>query len=140
MVCAAGPVALPRHQPRARREASLKANAASNNAAIVRSTLVQIGGLYAVSQVCLRAGCCAHPPSLTPVACSPAQACLLSIFVPQKCPAIIGCPADGCLTSPWFTYLSNEPDAHLCSLKGEPPRRRSALPVAHAPAQRTSTG
>ena len=52
MVRAAGLATLLASNPLARREASLKANAAANNAAIIRSTLVQIGGLYAVSQVC----------------------------------------------------------------------------------------
>ena len=57
MVRAAGPAALLSTNPLARREASLKANAASNNAAIIRSTLTQIGGLYAVSQVRTKGGC-----------------------------------------------------------------------------------
>lgn len=73
---------------------AVKDTAATNAKNIAQSTLVQVGGLYAVS-----------------------QACLLSIFVPQKCPAITACPADGCLSSPWFDYPADQPDGHLCSLK-----------------------
>ncbi len=74
---------------------------------ILQNTMVQLGGLYTVS-----------------------QACLLSIFVPQRCPEYIGCiefgsPPDGegrvpedCLWSPWFKYTANAPDGHLCSMKG----------------------
>jgi hypothetical protein len=73
---------------------------------VLQNTMVQLGGLFAVS-----------------------QACLLGIFVPQKCPEIIGCidfgdkngdgrvPED-CLWSPWFTYPANVPDGHLCGMKG----------------------
>ena len=72
---------------------------------VVQNTLVQLGGLYAVS-----------------------QACLLSIFVPQKCPAYVGCTEFGdaegngrvpenCLWSPWFHYTTNAPDGHLCGMK-----------------------
>ncbi len=73
---------------------------------MLQNTMVQLGGLFAVS-----------------------QACLLGIFVPQKCPEIIGCidfgdaNGDGrvpeeCLWSPWFQYPVNVPDGHLCSMKG----------------------
>ena len=96
-----------------------------NFSQIVQSTLVQVGGLYAVS-----------------------QACLLAIFVPQKCPMIIPCTsppqyncdgikledmlpadrqafidsaedplADCCLSSTLFTYTVFSPDGHLCTMK-----------------------
>ena len=79
--------------------AQVKATAAANAQDVLRTTLTQVGGLYAVS-----------------------QACLLSIFVPQRCPAIVACLADGsnadtCTTSKWFTYPVDVPPAHLCSLK-----------------------
>jgi len=115
-----------------REEAELEDNlrrrkeaAVDNYRNIVQSTLVQVGGLYAVS-----------------------QACLLVIFVPQKCPTIIPCalpplydcsgnklsvmsPAlrdaaladpelmDGgcCTQSSVFDYPIYQPDGHLCSLK-----------------------
>jgi hypothetical protein len=81
--------------------------------------MVQLGGLYAVS-----------------------QACLLSFFVPQKCPGYIGCldfgdPKTGegrippdCLWSPWFKYTSNQLDGHLCAPKGASRRRWSAAAAA----------
>jgi hypothetical protein len=96
-----------RLRTRARARIAHKRAARNENAQnVLQSTLVQLGGLYAVS-----------------------QACLLSIFVPQKCPEYIGCvtfgDADGegrtpedCLWSPWFTYTSDTPDGHLCSMKG----------------------
>ena len=73
---------------------------------ILQNTMVQLGGLYAVS-----------------------QACLLSFFVPQKCPGYIGCVEFGdkngdgrvpanCMWSPWFKYTSNTLDGHLCAPKG----------------------
>ena len=103
-----------------------KEAAVENFSQIVQSTLVQVGGLYAVS-----------------------QACLLAIFVPQKCPQIIPCSdppmynCDGirldtlpatdqskidflatpgaldecCLTSTLFTYSTFSPDGHLCTMK-----------------------
>jgi len=101
-----------------------KEAAVENFSQIVQSTLVQVGGLYAVS-----------------------QACLLAIFVPQKCPMIIPCndppqyncdgvrleelPADlraeflevpgaldeCCLSSALFTYTTFSPDGHLCTMK-----------------------
>lgn len=78
---------------------------AENLQNILQNTMVQLGGLYAVS-----------------------QACLLSIFVPQKCPGYLGCIDTGdatgegripedCLWSPWFTYATDAPDGHLCSMK-----------------------
>jgi hypothetical protein len=94
------------------REESLKATAVLNNKTIIQNTLAQMAGLYAVS-----------------------QACLLSIFVPQKCPAICSCdqidqcPAvSTCLTSPWFSYPVNVAGGHLCSLKGA----RTALGSSHS--------
>jgi len=101
---------------RRRKEAALE-----NYRSIVQSTLVQVGGLYAVS-----------------------QACLLSLFVPQKCPVVIPCtptPVYGCggvklstlpiadradaaanvtsccVTSRFFDYPTYLPDGHLCSMK-----------------------
>jgi hypothetical protein len=101
-----------------------KEAAVDNYQQILQSTLVQVGGLYAVS-----------------------QACLLVIFVPQKCPMIIPCGdpplynCDGvrlssltpdlrdyflgvedaidecCLTSTLFEYTVFAPDAHLCTMK-----------------------
>lgn len=41
------------------------------------------------------------------------QACLLAVFVPQKCPAINASD----YTSPIFEYTEDQPDGHLCSLK-----------------------
>ena len=90
---------------------SIKENAQN----ILQNTMVQLGGLYAVS-----------------------QACLLSFFVPQKCPGYIGCVEFGdaatgegrvppdCLWSPWFKYTSNQLDGHLCAPKGAPLRCMSA--------------
>lgn len=77
-------------------KAQVKASAAANAQDVTRTTMVQLGGLYAVS-----------------------QACLLSIFVPQKCPAVIGCNTDpeNCLQSQWFQYPVDLPAGHLCSLK-----------------------
>ena len=101
-----------------------KEAAVDNYQQIVQSTLVQVGGLYAVS-----------------------QACLLVIFVPQKCPMIIPCTdpplynCDGvrltsltpelraefletpgaldecCLTSLLFDYTVFAPADHLCTMK-----------------------
>jgi hypothetical protein len=101
-----------------------KEAAVDNYQQIVTSTLVQVGGLYAVS-----------------------QACLLVIFVPQKCPMIIPCTdpplynCEGmrlssltpqaredflngdytldscCLTSKLFDYTVFSPDGHLCTMK-----------------------
>ena len=112
-----------------------KEAAVENFSQIVQSTLVQVGGLYAVS-----------------------QACLLAIFVPQRCPMIVPCSdpplytcdgvvdgidkglrldtltpdvraqfvgpdaptdwiSDCCLTSSLFTYTTFSPDGHLCTMK-----------------------
>ena len=97
--------------------AQVKETAAANAQDVVRTTLVQVGGLYAVS-----------------------QACLLSLFVPQKCPKITACKPDGsnayvCITSPWFTYPVDVPDGHLCSLKenldwqNDTPKNRNVLVI-----------
>ncbi len=115
-----------------REEAELEENlrrrkeaAVENYRSIVQSTLVQVGGLYAVS-----------------------QACLLVVFVPQKCPTIIPCTTppeydcdgnklssltptlraealanpdliagDCCTTSTLFDYTVYSPDGHLCTMK-----------------------
>jgi len=79
--------------------AEVKEAAAGNAQDVARQTGVQLGGLYAVS-----------------------QACLLSIFVPQKCPKVTACLPDGsnldsCTQSKWFDYPVDVPDGHLCSLK-----------------------
>jgi hypothetical protein len=82
--------------------AQVKETAAANAQDVLRTTLTQVGGLYAMS-----------------------QACLLSVFVPQKCPAVTACLPDGspppgmdtCISSPWFNYPVDVPDGHLCSLK-----------------------
>ena len=101
---------------RRRKDAAL-----DNYRSIVQSTLIQVGGLYAVS-----------------------QACLLSLFVPQKCPVLIPClavPIYGCggvkisslpaalradasanvttccTSSRFFDYPTYLPDGHLCSMK-----------------------
>jgi len=84
-----------------------KKHVAQENAqSVLQNTLIQVGGLYAVS-----------------------QACVLSVFVPQKCPVILGCTdfgdpetgagrvPEGCLWSPWFKYPYNVPGGHLCSMK-----------------------
>ena len=100
-----------------------KEAAVDNFSQIVQSTLVQVGGLYAVS-----------------------QACLLAIFVPQKCPIVIPCmeppqyDCQGvkvtslspdaraafinsdyiqqcCISSSLFDYTTFAPDGHLCTMK-----------------------
>ena len=100
-----------------------KEAAVDNFSQIVQSTLVQVGGLYAVS-----------------------QACLLVIFVPQKCPLVVPCmeppqydcqgvkvtslsPAaraafinsdyiqQCCISSTLFSYTTLAPDGHLCTMK-----------------------
>jgi hypothetical protein len=119
--------------PAPARVASKNESIKENAQTILQNTMVQLGGLYAVS-----------------------QACLLSFFVPQKCPGYIGCldfgdPKTGegrvppdCLWSPWFKYTSNQLDGHLCAPKGASRRCGVHLRVrlkrrARAP-QRTWTG
>lgn len=77
-------------QEEADHELELKESEVGNRNLILQFTLVQVASLYAVS-----------------------QACLLAIFVPQKCPAVIAAN----YTSPWFTYNEDLPDGHLCSMK-----------------------
>ena len=54
-----------RSAPRPRREETLKETAAANNSTILKSTLAQVAGLYAVSQARARRKRAA-PSSLTP--------------------------------------------------------------------------
>ena len=99
-----------------------KEAAADNFSQVVRSALVQVGGLYAVS-----------------------QACLLVVFVPQRCPINVPClvppqydcqgvnvtflspdaraaliDSNGiqecCISSTLFDYTTLAPDGHLCTM------------------------